>query len=193
MSSKEIDDVVLKNSVLCQHFHASTASSRVSNYVCWIRGDIWLWFPCRGSVSPYGISIRPGTDIHLSIPRSNRSGFGGIRSITRLPPRSVPKRSRSMPVLDHTSSTRSCLTQISEKSRRGFLLRTKFLFGKMTKNAIVTKMPLLEFYFWRLIFSFNHLPLARKLVQTNYFTCRPCYLQSDRRIETHQCQFRYSK
>src|SRR5437762_11079741 len=51
--------------------------------------------------------IRPGTDRHLSIPRSGRSGFGDIRSIPRLPHRSVPKSSRSMSVLDHGRSVGS--------------------------------------------------------------------------------------
>ena len=50
--------------------------------------------------------IRPGTDRHLSIPRSGRSGFGDIRSIPRLPHRSVPKSSRSMSVLDHGQTGR---------------------------------------------------------------------------------------
>src|SRR5437667_10496243 len=55
---------------------------------------------------PVRTGIRPGTDRHLSIPRSGRSGFGDIRSIPRLRHRSVPKSSRSMSVLDHGQTGR---------------------------------------------------------------------------------------
>jgi len=48
--------------------------------------------------------IQPGTNRHLSIPRSGRSGFEGIRSIPWLPHQSVPKSSRLMPVLDHSQT-----------------------------------------------------------------------------------------
>ena len=88
--------------------------------------------------------IRPGTDRHLSGPRSGRSGFGGIRSIPRLPHRSVPKSSRSMSVLDHghTGSGRSSMSQISEKSRSGTRAsqdRPGFYYVDVTHGAVTGK------------------------------------------------------
>src|SRR5436189_2189554 len=88
--------------------------------------------------------IRPGTDRHLSVPRSGRSGFGSIRSISRLPHRSVPKSCRSMSVLDHgqIGSGRSSLSQISEKSRSGTRAsqdRPGFYYVDVTRGAVTGK------------------------------------------------------